>query len=39
MKRIFFIIAAFLLTIAAEAQTLNVSVGNVTYKFPSSQTG
>lgn len=39
MKKTFFIIAAFLLTIAAEAQTLNVSVGNVTYKFPSSQTG
>ena len=39
MKKTFFIIAAFLLTIAAEAQTLNVNVGNVTYKFPSSQTG
>lgn len=32
-------IAAFVLTIAAGAQTLNVNVGNVTYKFPSSQTG
>jgi len=32
-------IAAFVLTIVAGAQTLNVNVGNVTYKFPSSQTG
>ena len=32
-------IAAFVLTIAAGAQTLNVTVGNVTYKFPSAQTG
>ena len=39
MKRILVMIAAFVLTIAAEAQTLNVNVGNVTYKFPSSQTG
>lgn len=39
MKRILVMIAAFALTIAAGAQTLNVNVGNVTYKFPSSQTG
>lgn len=39
MKRILVMIAAFVLTIAAGAQTLNVNVGNVTYKFPSSQTG
>ena len=39
MKRIFLMIAAFVLTIAAGAQTLNVNVGNVTYKFPSAQTG
>lgn len=39
MKRIFLMIAAFVLTIAAGAQTLNVTVGNVTYKFPSAQTG
>ena len=30
---------AFVLTIAAEAQTLNVKVGSVTYQFPASQTG
>ncbi len=28
-----------MLTIAAEAQTLNVKVGNVTYLFPAAQTG
>lgn len=39
MKRIFLIITALMLTMAAGAQTLNVNVGNVTYKFPSSQTG
>ena len=39
MKRMFLMIAAFVLTIAAGAQTLNVTVGNVTYKFPSAQTG
>ena len=39
MKRILVMIAVFVLTIAAGAQTLNVNVGNVTYKFPSSQTG
>ena len=39
MKRILVMIAAFVLTIVAGAQTLNVNVGNVTYKFPSSQTG
>jgi len=39
MKRILTIISAFLLTIAAAAQTLNVTVGSVTYQFPSSQTG
>ena len=39
MKRIFLMIAVFVLTIAAGAQTLNVNVGNVTYKFPSAQTG
>lgn len=38
MKKVFLMIAAFVLTIAANAQTLNVSVGNVTYKFPSAQT-
>ena len=38
MKKVFLMIAALVLTIAANAQTLNVSVGNVTYKFPSAQT-
>lgn len=39
MKKIYSILAALMLTIAAGAQTLNVTVGNVTYKFPASQTG
>ena len=39
MKKLYAIIAALMLAIAAGAQTLNVSVGNVTYKFPASQTG
>ena len=30
---------ALVLTIAAEAQTLNVKVGSVTYQFPAAQTG
>lgn len=39
MKKIYMTLTALLLTIAAGAQTLNVKVGNVTYQFPSSQTG
>lgn len=39
MKKIFSLIAALVLTIAATAQTLNVQVGSVTYQFPASQTG
>ena len=39
MKRIYALLTALLLTIAATAQTLNVQVGNVTYQFPASQTG
>lgn len=39
MTKRFFIITALVLTIAGRAQTLNVQVGNVTYQFPSSQTG
>jgi hypothetical protein len=39
MKRTLLYIIAFMLTIAAEAQTLNVKVGNVTYLFPAAQTG
>ena len=39
MRRVYTILAALMLTIAAGAQTLNVRVGNVTYLFPASQTG
>lgn len=39
MKKLISILNALVLTIAAEAQTLNVQVGNVTYQFPASQTG
>ena len=38
MKKIH-VLLAFFLTLAAEAQTLSVTVGNVTYQFPASQTG
>ncbi len=39
MKKIFALISALVLTIAAMAQTLNVKVGNVVYQYPASQTG
>ncbi|MBQ6305132.1 MAG: carbohydrate-binding domain-containing protein, partial [Bacteroidales bacterium] len=39
MRRTLLIIAAIALAMAANAQTLNVKVGNVTYQFPSTQTG
>ena len=39
MNRIYTLLTAIVLTIAATAQTLNVQVGNVTYQFPASQTG
>ncbi|MBQ8464317.1 MAG: carbohydrate-binding domain-containing protein [Prevotella sp.] len=39
MKRIYTLIAALVLTIAAQAQTMNVVVGDVTYQFPANQTG
>ena len=39
MKKLYTLIAAVMLTVAAGAQTLNVKVGDVTYQFPSSQTG
>lgn len=39
MKRTLLYIVAFVLTLAATAQTLNVKVGSVTYQFPASQTG
>ena len=39
MKRIYALLSALVLTIAATAQTLNVQVGSVTYQFPASQCG
>lgn len=39
MKRILTLLPMLLLVVAAMAQTLNVTVGNVTYQFPASQTG
>lgn len=39
MKRIYALLTALLLAIAATAQTLNVQVGSVTYQFPAAQTG
>ena len=38
-KRTLLSILVLMLTIAAEAQTLNVKVGSVTYQFPAAQTG
>ena len=39
MRRTLLYITAFMLTIAASGQTLNVAVDNVIYQFPASQTG
>ncbi len=39
MRKIYSLLAVLLLAIAAQAQTLNVTVGNVTYQFPSADTG
>ncbi len=39
MKRTFSLIALAALAVAASAQTLNVTCGNVTYQFPAAQTG
>lgn len=39
MKQLLLLLITLMLTIATEAQTLNVKTGNVTYQFPSSQTG
>lgn len=39
MKKIITLLAAALLCVSAMAQTLNVTTGNVTYKFPAAQTG
>ena len=38
MKKLYSLLAALVLTIAAGAQTLNVVTGNITYQFPASQT-
>ena len=39
MKRITALLPLLLLAVTAMAQTLNVTVGSVTYQFPASQTG
>ena len=39
MKKLYSLLTALVLTIAAGAQTLNVALGSVTYQFPASQTG
>lgn len=39
MRRIFILVMALVMTVTAIGQTLNVKVGNVTYRFPASQTG
>ena len=39
MKKVYSILAALMLAIVAGAQTLNVTVGSVTYKFPAAQAG
>lgn len=39
MKKLLCIIGTFVLTLTASAQTLNVVVGDVTYKFPAAQAG
>lgn len=39
MKKVYALLTALVLTIASEAQTLNVKVGCVTYQFPAAQTG
>ena len=37
--RLYILISTLLLTTAAMGQTLNVKTGNITYQFPSTQTG
>ena len=39
MKKIYVLLTALMLSIAAEAQTLNIQTGSVIYQFPASQTG
>ena len=39
MKKIYSLLIGLMLTIAAQAQTLNVVIGDVTYQYPASQAG
>ena len=39
MKKIMTLLAVVLVALTASAQTLNMTIGNVTYQFPASQTG
>lgn len=39
MKRTILFFASMVLTLVAEAQTLNITTGSVTWQFPASQTG
>ena len=39
MKRFLLAVTALTLALLAEAQTMNVKVGNVIYQFPAAQTG
>ena len=39
MKKLTILLACLVMTIATEAQTLNVQVGSVTYQFPAAQCG
>ena len=39
MKKVYAILMALMLTIAASGQTLNVKVGSVTYQFPAKEAG
>ena len=39
MKKLYALLTALVLTIAATGQTMNVKMGSVTYQFPATQTG
>ena len=39
MKKLTLLFTALVLAIAAQAQTMNVVVGDVTYQFPAEQAG
>lgn len=39
IQRLFMVLSLFMLALVAGAQALNVKVGNVTYRYPSSMTG